>query len=135
MSVKKIKVLLLVASTLTASEAFCAETTPDVTVFALKEYTGSVWNTVTNEAEHLASYKITVNNNANTALTLGKNNKICFYLDDNNGKKLISHGAQLELLSSYKPRESRSGTIYFSTTELSLLTLPYVKVAFGSSCK
>lgn len=130
----KIKVLLLLTSVLSTSQAMSVEKSPDVTIFALRESSGSLWNTVTNKAEHLVSYKITVNNNASAPLTPGKNNKMCFYLDDNMGKTLQSHSIQLELLSPYKPGESRSGTIYFSSTEPALLSLPYVKVGFGSSC-
>ncbi|MBZ7707232.1 DUF4354 family protein [Klebsiella oxytoca] len=132
---RKIKIFSLYLSLMAAGQAISAVKSPDVTVYAQKEGAGSVWNSVTGKAEHLLSYQVTVNNNSSEPLVPGKDNKMCFYLDDNMGKTLMGHGIQLELLSPYKPGESRTGVIYFSSTEPDMLSLPYVKLGLGSQCK
>lgn len=110
---QKIKIFSLFLSLMAAGQAISAVKSPDVTVYAQKEGAGSVWNSVTGKAEHLLSYQVTVNNNSSEPLVPGKDNKMCFYLDDNMGKTLMGHGIQLELLSPYKPESPALASFTF----------------------
>lgn len=134
MSLKKIKILGLFSLLLIADHAIASTSSPDMTVYALKGSLGSVWNNITNKAEYLLSYNVTVNNNSKLTFTPGGDNKLCFYLDDNKGNTLMGHGAQLELLSPYTPGGSHDGMVFFSSPDPDLLNLPYVKLAFGKQC-
>lgn len=106
----------------------------DVTVYALKETTGSEWNSVNNSAEYIASYKVKISNNSDKMLTPGIDNKVCFFLDDGNGHYLLAKSIQLELLTPYHPGESREGTIYFYSKKNEFVNLSFVKMALGNEC-
>lgn len=129
-----VNVVCMLTLLIIADNAMPSGKLPDITVYAFKDATGSVWNSVTGKSEHLLSYKVTVNNNTEEAIVPGKGNKMCFYLDDDKGHKLAGRSAQVELLAPYKPGESRDGLILFSSTDPELLKLSYVKLYFGTQC-
>lgn len=105
-----------------------------IKVFAEKESQGSEWDSVTNQAKYMVSYKVTLDNLSNHSIESKKDNKMCFYLFDKNGKSFISTGVQLELLEKYKPVDNKSGMVYFSSTDPEVLTMPFVRFAIGKDC-
>lgn len=105
-----------------------------IKVFAEKESQGSEWDSVTNQAKYMVSYKVTLDNSSNHSIESKKDNKMCFYLFDNNGKSFMSTGVQLELLKKYKPIDNKSGMVYFSSSNPEVLTMPFVRFATGQDC-
>jgi len=128
------KAILLSAAMIVTGSGVASESTPDITIFASKDAQGSVWNSVTNKAQYQVSYKVTIDNNGKSAFSPSKDNKMCFFLFDNQGRKLISHGIQLELFSPYKGGESRYGTVIFISDDNTLFDLPFVKLGLGAQC-
>lgn len=115
--------------------AFCASSSPDMTVYALKENEGSVWNSRTGHAQYMASFNVTVNNNSKEAVKYGKNNKMCFFVYGENGDSVQSSGVQFELIATgYKPGESRTGTVYFTSSTDKIFNLPFIKLESGKAC-
>lgn len=106
----------------------------DITVTALKGSIGSEWNSIKNTSRYTIYYKVTVSNNSKVPLTPGKENQLCFYLDDDNGHTLLAHSVQVDFLKPYQPGESRDGMIYFASINPKLLILPFVKLAIGKQC-
>ncbi|HFQ9142134.1 TPA: DUF4354 domain-containing protein [Enterobacter cancerogenus] len=106
----------------------------NITVNALKEATGSEWDSIKNRPEFIVSYKVNISNNSDKMLTPGIDNKLCFFLDDNNGHTLLAKSVQLELLTPYHPRESRYGIVYFSSENSDFVNLPFVKMGLGTEC-
>lgn len=69
-----------------------------ITIFAQKESQGSQWNSATGEAKYMVSYKVTLDNASGKSIEPGKDNKMCFFLFDKNGKTFMSTGIELDML-------------------------------------
>ena len=80
-----------------------------ITIFAQKESQGSQWDSTTGEAKYMVSYKVTLDNASGKSIEPGKDNKMCFFLFDKNGKTFMSTGIELEMLKKYNPRDNRTG--------------------------
>ena len=105
-----------------------------IKIFAQKESTGSEWDSVTGEAKYLIFYKVTLDNYSNKSIEPGKDNKMCFFLYDKNGKSFMSTGIEMAMLKKYKPIESRTGNVFFSSADPEILNIPFVRLAFGKDC-
>ena len=105
-----------------------------ITLFAEKQSQGSQWDSTTGEAQYMVSYKVTLNNASDKSIEPGKDNKMCFFLFDKNGKSFMSTGIELEMLKKYKPIESRTGSVLFSSADPEILNIPFVRLAFGKEC-
>ncbi|EOV6196540.1 hypothetical protein B6J05_24605 [Klebsiella quasipneumoniae] len=105
-----------------------------VKIFALKEAAGSEWDSVTGEAKYLVTYKVTLDNFSDESIEPGKDNKMCFFLYDKNGKSFMSTGIEMDMLKKYKPIESRTGNVFFSSADPEILNIPFVRLAFGKDC-
>jgi hypothetical protein len=57
----------------------------------------------------MVSYKVTLDNASGKSIEPGKDNKMCFFLFDKNGKTFMSTGIELEMLKKYNPRDNRTG--------------------------
>jgi hypothetical protein len=71
-----------------------------ITIFAQKESQGSQWDSTTGEAKYMVSYKVTLDNASGKSIEPGKDNKMCFFLFDKNGKTFMSTGIELEMLKN-----------------------------------
>jgi hypothetical protein len=115
--------------------AFCAASSPDMTIYALKDNEGSVWNSRTGLAQYMARFNVTVNNNSEETVKYGKDNKMCFFAYDSNGDSVQSSGVQFELIANgYKPGESRTGTVYFTSSTDKIFNLPFIRLESGKAC-
>ncbi|MGG1905287.1 DUF4354 family protein [Enterobacter ludwigii] len=131
----KIKLFILCGMCLLSVFNVMASDYPvDITVNALKESNGSEWDSVKNSSEYIVTYKVNISNNSKKMITPGIDNKLCFFLDDNNGHTLLAKSVQLELLTPYHPGESRDGIVYFSSKNRNLVDLPFVKMGLGKQC-
>ncbi|MBW4210879.1 DUF4354 family protein [Enterobacter asburiae] len=105
-----------------------------ITIFAQKESQGSQWNSATGEAKYMVSYKVTLDNASGKSIEPGKDNKICFFLFDKNGKTFMSTGIELDMLKTYEPRDNRTGVVYFSSSNPDVLNMPFVRLGIGKDC-
>ncbi|MDY0416648.1 DUF4354 family protein [Enterobacter sp. 170198] len=105
-----------------------------ITIFAQKESQGSQWNSATGEAKYMVSYKVTLDNASGKSIEPGKDNKICFFLFDKTGKTFMSTGIELEMLNKYKPRDNRTGGVYFASSNPDILNMPFVRFGTGKDC-
>lgn len=71
-----------------------------ITLFAERQSQGSQWDSTTGEAQYMVSYKVTLNNASDKSIEPGKDNKMCFFLFDKNGKSFMSTGIELEMLKN-----------------------------------
>lgn len=46
----------------------------------------------------------------------------------------MSTGIEMEMLKKYKPIESRTGNVFFSSADPEILNIPFVRLAFGKDC-
>ncbi|MEN4700016.1 DUF4354 family protein [Pantoea agglomerans] len=130
-----LRFFIAIFSVFSITGAFCASSSPDMTVFALKEKEGSVWNSRTGQAQYMASFNVTVNNNSKETVKYGKDNKMCFFAFGSNGVSVQSSGVQYELIATdYKPGESRSGVVYFTSSTDNIFNLPFIKLEDGKAC-
>ena len=105
-----------------------------ITIFAQKESQGSQWDSTTGEAKYMVSYKVTLDNASGKSIEPGKDNKMCFFLFDKNGKTFMSTGIELEMLKKYNPRDNRTGLVYFSSSNPDVLNMPFVRFGIGKDC-
>lgn len=105
-----------------------------ITIFAQKESQGSQWDSTTGEAKYMVSYKVTLDNASGKSIEPGKDNKMCFFLFDKNGKTFMSTGIELEMLKKYNPRDNRTGLVYFSSSNHDVLNMPFVRFGIGKDC-
>ena len=105
-----------------------------ITIFAQKESQGSQWDSTTGEAKYMVSYKVTLDNASGKSIEPGKDNKMCFFLFDKNGKTFMSTGIELEMLKKYNPRDNRTGLVYFSGSNPDVLNMPFVRFGIGKDC-
>ncbi|AMJ70709.1 hypothetical protein AW879_12630 [Enterobacter cloacae] len=105
-----------------------------IKIFAEKESQGSQWDSTTGEAQYMLSYKVTLDNFSKKSIEPGKDNKMCFFLYDNNGKSFMSTGIEMEMLKKYKPLDSRTGMVYFSSSNPDILNMPFVRFGIGTDC-
>ncbi|AIV29823.1 hypothetical protein EC036_21760 [Enterobacter cloacae] len=105
-----------------------------ITLFAERQSQGSQWDSTTGEAQYMVSYKVTLNNASDKSIEPGKDNKMCFFLFDKNGKSFMSTGIELEMLKKYKPMDNRTGMVYFSSSNPDVLNMPFVRFGIGQDC-
>lgn len=105
-----------------------------ITIFAQKEPQGSQWDSTTGEEKYLVSYKVTLDNASGKIIEPGKDNKMCFFLFDNNGKKFMSTGIEMEMLRKYNLRDNRTGLVYFVSSNPDVLNMPFVRFGIGKDC-
>lgn len=106
----------------------------NVTVFATKSGTGSVWNNKENKPEYLVTYKVTVDNLSQHPINFNNQKKMCFYLFDHLGYKIKSSGVELGLLTTYKTGDSHSGLVIFKSSKEDINSLPFVSLEFKNEC-
>ncbi|WP_148244610.1 DUF4354 family protein [Enterobacter asburiae] len=105
-----------------------------ITIFAQKESQGSQWDSTTGEAKYMISYKVTLDNASDKSIEPGKDNKMCFFLFDKNGKSFMSTGIEVEMLKKYNPRDNRTGLVYFASANPDVLNMPFVRFGIGKDC-
>ncbi|MFH7905350.1 DUF4354 family protein [Enterobacter cloacae] len=131
-----IKAVCLTLAVSAAGTALAAQKTSQggITLFAEKQFQGSQWDSTTGEAQYMVSYKVTLNNASDKSIEPGKDNKMCFFLFDKNGKSFMSTGIELEMLKKYKPMDNRTGMVYFSSSNPDVLNMPFVRFGIGQDC-
>ncbi|WP_161975935.1 DUF4354 family protein [Enterobacter cancerogenus] len=130
----RLKSLCLLIVILTGAVKAFAKEDIDITVFATKSGTGSVWNSKENVPEYLVTYKVTVDNLSQHPIELNNQTKMCFYLFDHSGYRVNSSAVGLELLTKYKAGDSHSGLIIFKSNKEDINTLPFVRLEFKNTC-
>lgn len=131
-----IKAVCLTLAVSAAGTALAAQKASQggITLFAEKQSQGSQCDSTTGEAQYMVSYKVTLNNASDKSIKPGKDNKMCFFLFDKNGKSFMSTGIELEMLKKYKPTDNRTGMVYFSSSNPDVLNMPFVRFGIGQDC-
>lgn len=65
---------------------------------------------MTGEAKYLVTYKVTLDNFSDKSIEPGKDNKMCFFLYDKNGKSFMSTGIEMEMLKNTNPLKAEQVT-------------------------
>ncbi|SSH79777.1 Uncharacterised protein [Klebsiella pneumoniae] len=86
------------------------------------------------ESEYIITSQVLVNNNSSESVVFSKENKMCFYSDNNTGETHGIMGADLALLSPYSPEAFLTGEIYFSSHIQVILRQPFVNPGTGNTC-
>ncbi|EQA1624824.1 DUF4354 family protein [Enterobacter asburiae] len=105
-----------------------------IKIFAEKKSQGSQWDSATGEAKYMVSYRVTLDNFSNKSITPSKENKMCFFLFDKDGKSFMSTGIEMEMLKTYKPLDNRTGKVYFTSSSPDILNMPFVRFGIGKVC-